>query len=95
MAGAAVVVGVPARVTFDDAPRAVDELWRALQGHEAAVLDLAGCREFDSSLIGVLLELMRRAGAAGARLSLRNPSANLRKLAGLYGIEELLLVDRD
>lgn len=95
MAQPPVAVEVPSRVLFDDAPQALEDLWRALQGREAAALDLAGCREFDSSLIGVLLELERRAAAAGTTLSLRNPSANLRKLAGLYGVEELLLVDRD
>jgi len=95
MAGPQLVVEVPPRMVFDDAPQALEELWRALSGQQRAALDLGGCREFDSSLIGVLLELERRAAAAGATLSLRNPPANLRKLAGLYGIEELLLVDRD
>ena len=86
---------VPERVMFDSAPEVLEELARALPAAGAAGIDLRECVEFDSSLIGVLLDLSRRAQASGARVRLVNPSDNLRKLAKLYGVEELLFVDRD
>jgi len=85
----------PARVMFELAPEVLEELARGLPAAGVAAIDLQHCVEFDSSLIGVLLDLSRRAQASGASLRLLNPSANLRKLAKLYGVEELLFVDRD
>ncbi len=84
----------PARVAFDTAPEVLEALWREL-GPGTTEIDLGGCVEFDSSLVGVMLELMRRAGARGQTLRFGNPSANLRKLAKLYGAEDLLLGRRD
>jgi len=80
---------------FDSAPELLEELARGLPDSGTSAIDLRHCVEFDSSLIGVLLDLCRRAQASGVRLRLLNPSTNLRKLAKLYGIEELLFVDRD
>ena len=88
------VLRAPAHVEFDTAPEVLETLWRAF-GPGEVELDLGGCVEFDSSLVGVMLELMRRAGARGQTLRFGNPSANLRKLATLYGAEELLLGYRD
>ena len=88
------VLRAPARVAFDTAPDVLEALWGAF-GPGAVELDLGACVEFDSSLVGVMLELLRRAGARGQTLRFVNPSANLRKLAKLYGAEELLLGHRD
>lgn len=55
------------------------------------VVDLSGCTQFDSALITVLLESRRRSQAAGAAFSVSNVPQNLRKLAALYGVEEMLL----
>ena len=84
----------PSTVTFDTAPREIESLARALAGNGWS-LDLSGGTEFDSSLIGVMLELERRAKAAGARCSFHAPASNLVELARLYGVHELLFVDRD
>ena len=83
---------LPAEVTFANA-RAVLE--QAMAGLDAAqpALDLSECRHFDSSLIGVLLEVQRRESAAGRHCSFVGASANLRKLSGLYGVEGLLFGD--
>jgi ABC-type transporter Mla MlaB component len=88
------VLRVPARVAFDNAPEVLEALWRGF-GPGPVELDLGPCVEFDSSLVGVMLELLRRAGSRGQALRFGNPSANLRKLARLYGAEELLLGHRD
>ncbi|HEY5633995.1 MAG TPA: STAS domain-containing protein [Burkholderiaceae bacterium] len=84
----------PAKVTFENAAEAIEPLARSLAAHGWA-LDLAACAEFDSSLIGVLLELERTAKARGAKCRFANPPPNLLELARLYGVRELLFVDRD
>jgi ABC-type transporter Mla MlaB component len=84
------VLRMPAQVTLQTAPAVLEAAAAALAagGRE---IDLADCSDFDSSLIAVLLELSRRAGAgAAAPLGLRNVPPNLRKLAALYGVDELL-----
>jgi ABC-type transporter Mla MlaB component len=43
----------------------------------------------------VLLELSRRASAAGRRCTFVGASANLHKLSGLYGVEHMLFDERD
>ena len=83
---------LPARVTFETAPAVLESASAAL-GAGGGEIDLADCTDFDSSLIAVLLELSRRAGAA-APLRVRNAPPNLRKLSNLYGVEELLF-ERD
>jgi len=82
----------PAEVTFANAR---DALERAASGLEAARprFDLSACRYFDSSLIGVLLELARRASSTGRRCTFVGASANLRKLCGLYDVDALLFGD--
>jgi len=88
------VLRMPAQVTLQTAPAVLEAAAAALAGGGREV-DLADCTDFDSSLIAVLLELSRRAGAgtgAAAPLGLRNVPPNLRKLAALYGVEELLFV---
>lgn len=85
-------VRFPAEVTFANAR---DALERAAAGLESArpQFDLSACRHFDSSLIGVLLELARRASSAGRRCTFTGASANLRKLCGLYNVDAVLFGD--
>jgi phospholipid transport system transporter-binding protein len=54
------------------------------------VYDLSACQHFDSSLIAVLLQLMRDAQAAGVGLRFEGQDERLLKLAGLYGLAGLL-----
>ena len=63
----------------------------AFDGPEVQV-DLARMAEVDSSAVSLLLEWSRRAARKGQRLTLRNPPANLRSLAALYGVSNLLPV---
>ncbi len=80
---------LPDEVTFANARAA---LGQALAGLESAQprFDLSACRRFDSSLVGVLLELARQARARGRACAFAGAPDNLRKLAGLYGVERLL-----
>jgi phospholipid transport system transporter-binding protein len=81
-------------VTFATAPGVLAAAAPAL-ARGARDVDLAGCGEFDSSLIAVLLELRRRAAGTGRGCAIRNAPANLRKLAELYGVDGILLDARD
>ncbi|HPU51005.1 MAG TPA: STAS domain-containing protein [Burkholderiaceae bacterium] len=87
--GAAPEVALPARVAYDNAPALLDTCGQSLAAGTSR-FDLAACADFDSSLIGILLELMRRSVALGRPLQLLNPPPNLRKLAELYGVHSLL-----
>ena len=79
----------PAEVAHPVANAVLDEAAAAQTGAERA-FDLSGCLRFDSSLIAVMLELMRRAQADGARCRFEGAGENLLRLAGLYGVAPLL-----
>ena len=80
---------LPSRVTFDRAPEVLERCAEQLSGG-AREIDLSACQDFDSSLLGILLELRRRASSSGTTFRLIAPPANLRKLAELYGVDRLL-----
>ena len=80
---------LPAEVTFATAPGVLEQALKAL-GAGTRRFDLSDCERFDSSLIGVLLELRRRAHAADAGCGFVGPSSRLLELAALYGVEPLL-----
>ena len=88
-AGAGGAFALPAEVTFAGANAVLEQALPSLAGERPA-FDLSACQRFDSSLIGVLLELSRRASASGRRCEFVGASSNLRKLCGLYGVESLL-----
>ncbi len=52
------------------------------------VVDLSGVTFMDSSGIGFLIGLRRRAEAAGRRFSLRNPSPPIRKLLDMLKLSD-------
>jgi phospholipid transport system transporter-binding protein len=87
--GALFVVEGPVTVANVEAVLAEGE--RVFEGAEVEV-DLAHVAEVDSSAVSLLLEWSRRAVHRGQRLSFRNPPANLRTLASLYGVSELVPV---
>jgi phospholipid transport system transporter-binding protein len=53
-------------------------------------LDLAGVTEVDSAALSLLLEWRREAGRNGRAIRYLNLPANLKSLAELYGIIELI-----
>jgi ABC-type transporter Mla MlaB component len=80
---------LPAEVRFDNA-NAVLEAAAAAESGAERTFDLSACERFDSSLIAIQLELLRRAREAGARCRFEGSGENLLRLAGLYGITALL-----
>jgi len=55
------------------------------------VVDLGGVTEVDSSAVSLLLEWRRQARGGNRRIEYVNLPDNLRSLADLYGVSDLLL----
>ncbi len=85
---------LPAKVGFNEAPDLLERLSVELAAMQSPCVDLSACQHFDSSLVGMLLELMRRLQASGRALRLINPPENLHKLALLYGVNGILFDSR-
>ncbi|MFA7664902.1 MAG: STAS domain-containing protein [Burkholderiaceae bacterium] len=79
----------PAQVDHGSARQVLAAAQSAQSGAER-VYDLSDCERFDSSLIAVLLEILREAQAAGATARFEGCGERLAKLVGLYGVEQLL-----
>lgn len=78
-------------VTMANVEAVLAEGERMFDGPEVQV-DLAGVTEVDSSAVSLLLEWSRQAARKGSRLTFRNPTANLKSLAALYGVSNLVPV---
>lgn len=63
-----------------------------LDGGELAV-DLAAVTEVDSSALSLLLEWQRDARRRNLRLTFRNLPENLKSLAALYGVADLVVAN--
>lgn len=83
---------LPAELTQAQASACVRMLIQALGRETQAVVvaDAAALTHFDSSALAVLLECRREALALGKTLTVKGLPERLRKLAGLYGVAELL-----
>ena len=84
---------LPATLTEREARDTLRMLSQALQREKdiPVVVDASGLARFDSSALAVLLECQRLARAWGREFQVRRPPAKLVSLAGLYGVEPLLL----
>jgi phospholipid transport system transporter-binding protein len=76
-------------LTIADAASLVDEGKRLFVA-ESIVVDLGGVTEVDSAAVSLLLEWQRTARAANRRIEFVNLPENLKSLAALYGVSELL-----
>jgi len=68
----------------------LDESARVFAGAKNLVVDLSGVSEVDSSALSLLLEWQRTARAGGQVIAFTHLPANLKSLADLYGVSELL-----
>lgn len=57
---------------------------------DGLTVDLAGVEESDSTALSLLLECTREAKARGFRIAFANLPENLRSLADVYGVLELI-----
>jgi phospholipid transport system transporter-binding protein len=67
----------------------LQESARLFQGDEVLV-DFAGVTDVDSAAVSLLLEWRRQALAANRRIAYINLPSNLKSLADLYGVSDLL-----
>jgi phospholipid transport system transporter-binding protein len=81
---------VPVRVLLDDAAAILRQGVQAIAAGDREI-DLADVAASDSSLIACILAWRRAAQAAGVPLAVINPSARVRGLASLYGVEQIAL----
>ena len=90
-AGQAGFSAAPERLTFAEAGSFL-AAYRAGLASGAASVDLGGLTAFDSAGVGALVAAARSAAACSPPLAARlvNPPAQLRALAELYGVAELL-----
>jgi phospholipid transport system transporter-binding protein len=86
------VLQLPARLTHDVAAPAVLALTGALarESGPEVVADASALQEYDSSALAVLLACRRHVLAAGKTFAVSGLPEQLRKLAGLYGLQDLL-----
>jgi len=76
-------------MTLDSAAELLEQ-GRHACNEAAAVFDLSGVGEVDSSCLAVLFGWLRSAEGKGQSLRIVNPPANLISLAEVYGVTELL-----
>lgn len=90
-AGQGRFAAAPERLTFAEAGGFL-AAYRAGLASGAVAVDLGGLTAFDSAGVGALVAAARSAAACSPPLAARlvNPPAQLRALADLYGVAELL-----
>ena len=84
---------LPAVLTHAQANQSVRALQQALrlgQSGPQVVVQAGGLQQFDSSVLAVLLETRRFAVAMGLSFAVAGMPERLRKLAGRYGVADLL-----
>lgn len=80
---------VEGALTIATATKVLDE-GRALFGKQGGVVDFSAVTDVDSAAVSVLMQWRREAGQQGSRLICRNIPENMRNLATLYGVDEML-----
>ncbi|MEO7560356.1 MAG: STAS domain-containing protein [Nitrosospira sp.] len=83
-------LSVEGSITFNNVV-AVVERGIALFNHDDLVIDLTRVTDVDSSAVSMLLEWQREASRRNRRMHFANMPQNLRGLAQLYGVSELIL----
>ena len=86
-------LALPASVTFADVRAAVQGLATAPAAAGPWRVDATALRNFDSAAIALMLDLRRRALAAGATMSVQGAPATMVDLATLYGVADLLVFE--
>jgi phospholipid transport system transporter-binding protein len=77
-------------LTMANVTSVLEESARLFQGNEILV-DLQGVTEVDSAAVSLLLEWRRQALASKRRIEYVNLPSNLKSLADLYGVSDLLV----
>ena len=83
---------VRGKVTLADVTRWRESGLQAID-RDGLTIDLAGVEDADSSALSLLLEWQRAAKARGFRIRYSGLPDNLRSLAQVYGVLDLLALD--
>lgn len=85
------MLALPDTLTYPQALAAASSLSAQIANQDSAVvIDARALTEFDSSTLAVLLASRRAALIAGKGFSVTGMPAQLRQLASLYGVAELI-----
>ena len=90
-------LALPQRVGHDNVGLLLQQLQQQVQAQPAGAaaetveIDVSALQQFDSSALALLLALLRTTQHEGRRWKVVNPSARLRDLATLYGLDDVLL----
>ncbi len=84
---------LPATVTAKEANDTRRLLAQAMKGEQGDVvlIDASNLQHFDSAALAVLLDCARAADASGKTFALRHVPPQLAALAGLYGVDAVLM----
>jgi len=89
-------VQLPEQAHLDQAAALAAQLPAALAGSEGPfTIDASAVKAYDTSTIALLLQARRLSTAAGRGFSVTGAPAQLKQLAELYGVEELLSLSPD
>ena len=85
------MLALPSVVTHAAAEELAGRLKKSVAAEDApVVVDASALKEFDSSVLAVLLDCRREAVAQGRTFAVKGLPAKLSQLAGLYGVAELV-----
>lgn len=85
-------IALPERLTMTEGRATLEALLPRLQTASVAEIDASQLRELDSAAVALLLGCQRQACAQGRTLRIVGAPEKLRKLAQLYGVDELLAI---
>lgn len=84
---------LPATATLAEVPGLLPALRSAAAGSSGTFnVDASELRDFDTSLLSLLLQARREAMAAGRPFAIVGAPPKLARLAALYGVDSLLLL---
>ena len=86
-------LSLPAEITHDTAAAVLEQLQQQLRLSEADAVvevDVAALRRFDSSVLAVLLALLRTAPQNDRKWRVLNSFPQFAGLVAIYGLDELL-----
>jgi phospholipid transport system transporter-binding protein len=85
-------LALPSLLTHDQAATCALSLGAGIRAEKSGLvaIDASGLEKFDSSALAVLLQCRRESTVLGKRFEVTGLPHELRELAGLYGIDELL-----
>lgn len=88
-------LALPERLDFEEVHQSSSEMESRLNAQQPTVLDLKEVQFIDSTGVGLLIRLQKRARCLGQPLLLANPSSNLRRALELMRLEEFFITVPD